>query len=962
MAAPVIEPPITPVSPPAPTPSKEWWAIPVEQVVSEFNTNPLTGLLEDQVLKNRETYGSNSLPEGEKETLLQSLIEAFTDPLALILTFAAALSAGIGLIEGESQELQQAGWIMGIVIFMTMVSYFTDRSADNALQKLKDLQKVMARVIRNNAQADVESHELVPGDVIFLVQGSRVPADARIVQANNASVVEAALTGEPEEKPKSNEVISAEAPLDHRTNMVFSGTFVTSGNITAVVTETGIHTELGKIFTMLESTEETATPLQKQLDQLGRALMIGTVIVSVLVVSIYLLRGVDPLDALVVAVALAIAFIPEALGAIITIALALGVREMVTKKAIIRQIHAAEGLGSVSVVCTDKTGTITYGQMTPTHLWTFDTGEALITNNDNEKGDARTKLIVKSSEFRQHTHRFADLLNVIRFANNNTNSSEVALAKLADLAGTPITPEQLLTRRAEVPFDSARKRMSTLVEVDGKVMMFTKGAPEVILNHCVDVQMKVGEAPVMLNAPASSYGFEVDPRTKVTGQLYSLRSVIEKQLRRFENEGYRVFAFAQREMPASQQAIGQTDEEQMTFLGLIALSDPPRPEVLDTVRLLNGANIVAKMITGDSPVTALSIAKQVGLVGPDATQDNVLEGIDVQNMEKRSRGEGWHKEDLKRIYETNVFARVTPTDKVYIVDALQKAGYLTAMTGDGVNDAAALKKADIGIAMESGTDMAKEVSDVVLTGTYSAIASAVEVGRTILYRARLYIHALLSTNGAEVLMFIFAALVGWPVPLTAIQLLVINLLGDSWLSMALAAENPEKDVMIQKPRPSNEPVITPPMWMSIALQSFVATIVMCLAFVIARDYTDSEGLSRTSEAALAIQQTAVFVAFMTQKILRSAFTARSLKYNLWQIGLFTNRWSLIAAVITILIALAAIYILPVGMEPVPGEILPMLLGLGLIPPIAEEIWKLIRRQMTIRQVADIQKKLATQQS
>jgi P-type Ca2+ transporter type 2C len=884
-----------------------WWAYPASAVVASLKVDPVSGLTESEARTRRQQFGPNSLPEEEEESVWTSLIAAFKDPLAIVLTIAAVLSAVIGLVNGETEELQQALWIMGIVVFMTLVGYFTDRSASNELAKLKDLQKVFARIIREGKQSEVESKEVVPGDVIYLTQGSRVPADGRIVEAVNAAINEALLTGEPFDVSKSPDVLPDDTPLSKRSNMVYAGTFVTSGNITAVATGTGTKTELGKIWEELRTTEDTQTPLQRQLEKLGNLLLIGTLVVCVLVVLIYIVFQHYPIvDALVVAVALAIAFIPEALGAIITIALALGVREMVQKKAIIRRLHAAEGLGSVSVVCTDKTGTITFGRMTATHLWTFDTNE----------------LRVEGVSFKDHDAELEQLLDIVRFNNNLADPSEMALGRLAEWAGFTITSEERANREAEIPFNSSRKMMSTVDRNQrGRRMLRTKGAAERLLSRCKYVLKGGAQVPFT----------DED------------RAVVHAQVVRFEREGYRVLAFADRDLDDSIRQISDEHEQELTFIGLVALSDPARPEVRTTVEQLRRAGITAKMITGDSPLTALSIAKDVDLVPSSATLSAVIDGPEIQ----RIAANGVDKvppEELARISRTNVFARVTPSDKVTIVKALQRSGALVAMTGDGVNDAPSLKQADVGIAMNSGTDLAKDVSDVILTGTYEAIANAVQVGRTILYRARLYIHALLSTNAAEVLLFIIAAVAGWPVPLTAIQLLVINLLGDSWLSIALATEKEEPNVMTKPPRPASEGVITPYMWLSIGIQSVVATFVMSVAFLIARDQTRAMGLSDTSAQALAIQQTSVFIAFMAQKILRSAFTARSLNFNLWQIGFFSNKWSLYAALLTIGIAFAAVYLIPVGMTPVPIEILPALFGLGLIPPIVEEVVKFVRRQ------------------
>jgi P-type Ca2+ transporter type 2C len=902
----------TSAAPPASTGSQlansHWWAASATEALTRLHTDRTNGLSKEEAKKRTDQYGPNSLPEEKEQGLLASLIEAFTDPLAIVLTVAAVLSAIIGLVNQHPEELQQAFLILGIVIFMTLVSYFTDRSASNELAKLKDLQKVFARLIRNGTQIHVEAHEVVPGDIIYLTQGSRVPADARIVDAVNASINEALLTGEPFDVQKTSDILIPDTPLSRRANMVYAGTFVTTGNITAVVTATGINTELGKIWSELHSTQDTQTPLQKQLDQLGKLLLVGTLVLCVLIVLIYIVVQQYPiLDALVVAVALAIAFIPEALGAIITIALALGVREMVQKKAIIRQLRAAEGLGSVSIICTDKTGTITYGRMTATHMWTFDTGE----------------IRTEDANWQIHEKEFEKLLDVIRLVNNLADPSEIALGKLAELAGYTMTEEERAKREFEIPFNSERKMMSTVhANARGRRALRTKGASDRLLKRS-DYCIKNGQ----------QVPFEDEDRAKVSAQVLS-----------FEEKGYRVLAFAEREIAPETTQFSTTDdnEEHLTFVGLVALSDPARPEVKNTVEQLRHAGITAKMITGDSPNTALSIAKDVGLVPASADITAVLEGKDIQALAAHGV-DAMSVADIERITKTNVFARVTPTDKVTIVRALQRGGALVAMTGDGVNDAPSLKQANIGIAMEAGTDLAKDVSDVVLTGSYEAIASAVQVGRTILYRARLYIHALLSTNAAEVITFIIAALAGWPVPLTAVQLLVINLLGDSWLSIALATEKEEANVMSKPPRPASEPVITRYMWTSLGIQSVVATAVMCLAFLIARDYVTRAGI--TGSNALAIQQTAIFATFMVQKILRSAFTARSLNYNLWEIGFFSNKWSLYAALLTAGIALAAIYVFPVGMRPLPAEIVPALVGLGFIPPIVEEAVKFVRKQL-----------------
>ncbi|MDZ4670961.1 MAG: cation-transporting P-type ATPase [Phototrophicales bacterium] len=930
----------TPLSISEPNPNssqKAWWNYPQDQILAELDVNLAQGLSAPAVNLRRARDGANELPEEKKPTWYQALVTAFfTDRLALILTAAAILSAIVHLSKGEYNELQQSVWIMGIVIFMILVGYITDRSADNALENLKNLQKEMTNAIRDGARVVVESSELVAGDVIELKMGARVPADSRVMLEKDAMLNEAVLTGESLPIAKIAEPLPLETILADRDNMIFTGSFMTSGNLTAVVTATGTQTELGKIWEKLQQTEETQTPLQKQLDQLGDLLTKATLALCVFIVLIYVVvQQYDILTALLVAVALAIAFIPEALGAIITIALALGTREMVGKKAIIRKLRAAEGLGSVSVICTDKTGTVTFGEMKATHLWTHNTGT----------------LSANSSAERLRADDLGQLMEIVRLCNNQSDASELALATLAQNGGHTITPEDAQSRAHEFPFSSATKWMGVVHLHDNGYMLYIKGAPEILLGRCSSLYTHAGNIPM----------------------TDDMRRDIEAEIKKFAVEGYRVLAFVDKLLTADQFATEGYEQMGLTFVGLVALSDPPRPEVSDTVKLLREAKITAKMITGDRPDTAVSIAKSVGLAPQDATEEYAVQGVvlhqwineanakinaqiaknptmskDDQKKLRHDVTAYFDDHQLERLVKSNVFARVTPEDKVVIIQALQRKGMISAMVGDGVNDAAALKQADVGIAMVNGADLAKNVSDVILTGTYSAIASAVRVGRTILYRARLYTHALLSTNGAEVGLFIVAAFAGWPIPLTALQLLVINLLGDSWLSIALATEKEEANVMQQPPRKSDEAVITRYMWMSIGFQSLLVTILMAFVFYFSGEFAKglidpATGVLYTPDSVVAIQRTSIFIMFMTQKILRSAFTARSMSYNLWEIGFFTNKWSLIAAVITIGISVAAIYVLNIGMVTVPNDLLPMLFGLGFVPPLAEELVKFARR-------------------
>lgn len=879
-----------------------FWARTSDEVLYHVQSS-VTGLTEDIAEDNLRTFGPNALPEEEKKGLLSALYDLFTDPLSLVLSGAAILSAAIGLFNNEPEKLNQALLIFGIVIFMGLVGFITDRRANNSLEKLKDLQRTYARVIRDGKVVEIESTFIVVGDIILLKEGDKVPADGYVLVATKAEVNEAVLTGEPLPREKRVGVFDENTPLANRGNMVYAGTYMAAGSVTAVVTATGVATELGAIWEQLRSAEETDTPLQQQLDRLGKVLLYGTLFVCIAVVLIYIIRGTDLVEALIVAVSLAIAFIPEALGAVITIALAMGVSEMVKREAIIRRLRAAEGLGSVSVVCTDKTGTVTLGKMKASHVWIAAKGETEV-NGDNAFLSAKA---------------YQRLLEVVRFCNNQANPSEHALAELAKIAGFEINSDVRATREHEIVFTSERKLMSTINAHDTGRILRSKGAPERLLERCATILYGNEILPL-----------EGDIKAKVLAAIIS-----------FEERGYRVMGFADKEIPTTEE-MGDQAEKALTFVGLVALSDPARPEVKGTVAALRGAGITAVMITGDSPLTALSIAKDVGMVPQDATLADVIAGSELDQYDA-TRIEEVPDEVIAKIARTHVFARTTPSHKVLIVKALQRAGLLVAMTGDGVNDAPSLKQADVGIAMSAGTDITKETADVILTGTYQAIVAAVEVGRTILYRTRLYSHALLSTNGAEVLLFIVAALAGWPVPLTAVQLLVINLLGDSWLSIALATEKSEKDTMKQKPRSTSEGIITRYMYGSIALQSVITTVILSVAFIFA---TNVAALSAfDTKTTLVLQQTVVFCTFMVQKVLRSAFTARSLTYNLWEIGLFTNRWSLLAALVTAVIAVVAINVPMFGMMPLPIEMLPLVFILGLIPPVAEEVVKFVRRKL-----------------
>lgn len=895
------------------------WANSPEEVLSATHTPP-SGLSAADVEERLKTYGPNAFPEETKPGIFSELIDAFKDPLALTLTVAAILSAVIGLLNHDPDNLRSAALIEGIVVVMVLVGYVTDLQSGKALDALKKMQKTMCRVQRGNEIIEIEATQLVVGDIVLLKEGDRVPADCRVLYEVMAKTSESALTGESAPVSKSADQVAEGTELAARSDMLFSGTDVVGGDITAVVVCTGLNTELGKIYDQVKSAEETQTPLQKQLETLGDFLTKATFAVCGAIILIFLARNLQVFttffsepsaatleavvqtlaSALIVAVALAIAFIPEALGAVITIALAFGVREMVAEKAIIRRLRAAEGLGSVSVVCTDKTGTVTFGAMKATHLWTANTGEQ------------PTEHVVSLMNVGLNR-----LLKVIQLCNNLAGPTEKALADLARLAGFEMNGNLHESQLEEIPFNSSRKMMSKMHLVEGQRRLFTKGAPERLIERCTHILS----------------GNDREPMTE------EWKMKIREAVTLFELRGMRVLAFADRDIDGDGK-IDESTEWGLTFCGLVAMSDPARPEVRKTVAIMRAAGINPVIITGDSPRTALAIAQDVDILDQTAALGSIMTGSELDRYDANNI-DAIPEVVRDRIIRTSVFARTSPTHKLLIVKVFQAAGKLVAMTGDGVNDAPSLKQANVGIAMVNGTDVTKEVADVILTGTYSAIAAAVRVGRTILHRTRLYSHALLSTNGAEVGIFVLAVVLGWAIPLTAIQLLTINLLGDAWLSIALATEKSEKDVMQRPPRRAEEPFINGYMLGSIIVQSIVVTSLLGIAYLLAVGYAQSYGFDAKQTTVLT--QTTIFVTFMVQKILRSSFTARSLSFNIWQIGFFSNKWCLLAALASGTLAVAAMYLPIFGMMPLPEQLLPYVLLLGVVPSLVEEAIKLVRR-------------------
>ncbi len=881
------------------------WSLSEDELYQLYITSP-DGMAPEEAIEREHQYGPNELPKAPEEPILVTVFKALRDVMTILLFVSGAVSAFIGVTQHDSEAIINAVLLFSLVLINSYMSVSGEIKAQRNLSKLKNTTQRFVKVVVHGKEDTIPVEKLVPGQIIVLKQGDIVPADARIFVASNAQVSEAALTGEGEPVTKRAGTLPEDTKLAERRNMVFSETMVTSGSITAIVTHIGTHTEYGKIWSRLEATEKQPTPLEKEMEKLAKVILVVALIVAFAIVGISIARGEGVLQALITAVALAVAFIPEALKTVISLALSQAKDQMVERGAIIRELNAAEGAGSVDTVITDKTGTLTYGdRMKALAVWTLSEGEREV--NGIAKG---VKGVLRR------------LVGIAHACNDMSSSTEEAIAVLAyELAELEVTADtkgrgRILT----VPFSSDRKRMTTVNARKGKIQINTKGAPEVLLDMC---------------------RFVVAENNTAIELTDELRRQILTQVDSFARRGLRTLAFADADL-ANYVHPDEFDESahELVFVGLVAIYDAPRPEIKKTIEQFAVAGIVAKMATGDNPLTAFEIAKQIGMVPQNAIFDEVVMTGDV--FKKLIAG-GVTPETLAKIDKVRVFARMNPEDKIDLVQIHQAAGHIVAMAGDGVNDAPSIKAADVGIAVKGATELTQAFADVVLTADYSAIAVMIEVGRTIMNRARLYTHALLSTNGAEVGMFIVSTIFHWFDPFTAVQLLLINLLGDGPLSVALSREKAEPDVMEQQPRKKTEGILTPYIYAGIAYQSILTTGLLALAYVLTQNFIAATGFELEEK----LFHTVLFSVFMVQKVLRSAFTARSLKYNIWQIGWFTNPDALKAAAYVVFLTAVSPFIPFLGFTPLPVELLPLLL-LGFVPPAAEEVVKFVRQRIVRR--------------
>jgi P-type Ca2+ transporter type 2C len=882
----------------APAPAQaEWHSLAPASAAAALGTDEAAGLSPGEAARRLAESGFNELAEKPRPGFLSLLFDQFKDFLVLILIGAAIVSLILG-------EWVDAAAIIMLVILNAVIGVVQESRAEKALAALKRMAAPDARVVRGGRTLVIPSRELVPGDVVLLEAGNHVPADARLTETVNLRVEEASLTGEsvPVEK-HAHARVEETAALGDRTSMAWMGTTVTFGRGRGMVTCTGMRTQIGLIAAMLQDATDEDTPLQKKLTQVGRALGIGALAICAIVFLVGIVEGRNILVMFMTAVSLAIAAVPEGLPAIVTICLALGMQEMIKRHALIRRLPAVETLGSATTICTDKTGTLTQNEMTATRLWADGeiftiTGEGWQPRGEVRKGDRRAELrdygavrlllqagmLASDARLEIEPARGPSAEPVHRMVGDPTEGALVVAAAKAGLHRERV--ERVFPRVAEIPFDAERKRMSTIHAAPaaapagpgavvlppadpaaGDFVMFVKGAPDLLLERCAAVHHR-GEARRLTEADRQGI-------LHVNAELAS--------------GALRVLGVAWRRLSSPPgESTPPSLESDLTFLGLIGMMDPARPEAGPAIDIAHGAGLRVIMVTGDYPETAAAVGRSIGLLQGTG---RVLSGRQIDALDDPALSSA--------LDTTSVFARVSPQHKVRIVDALKNKGQIVGMTGDGVNDAPALRHADIGIAMGlTGTDVTRETADMVLTDdNFASIISAVEQGRIIFSNIRKFVYFLLSCNLGEIGTIFLGTLLGWPIPLTAIQLLWMNLLTDGAPALALGMERGEPGIMTRPPRPVAEPIINGSMGIGLALQAVAITAVSLCAFWVGMNVFGS----------VETGQTMAFVTLSGCQVVR-AYTNRSERASVFALGVFSNAWMQYAALTSSALLLAVVYI------------------------------------------------------
>ncbi len=853
------------------------------ELLSELNTDKQNGLSSAEAAHRKEKYGANKLREKKKKTTMQRFLDQFKDAMILILIAAAIISFVVVCVEQNWGELFEPALIVLIVILNAVMGVYQEGKAEKALDALKNMSAPHARVIRDGEEKIIDASELVPGDIIRLEAGDFVPADARLLHSAGLKSEESALTGEsvPSEKDYLADVKDG-APLGDRHNMVYSGCSITYGTATAVVTATGMDTEMGKIANMLDNEEEGQTPLQQKLAQLGKYLGILALVACAVIFVVGLVNGIPVLEIFMTAVSLAVSAIPEGLPAIVTIVLSIGVQRMVKKNALIRKLPAVETLGGASVICSDKTGTLTQNRMTLTKAYVEGYLDPENISNNNTEGIK--KLLMYGALCCDGSVAFHGTEE-----QHIGDPTETAIVLAAHKNGMPKDDlNKKYPRLAEIPFDSDRKLMTTVNRIDGKNVVIVKGAFDMMAPRCV------------------------------AGDLETARKVTDAM----SESALRVLAVAYKEIDAvPQNPTSEELENGLTFMGLVGMIDPPRPEAKEAVAVCRRAGIKPVMITGDHVVTASAIAKELGIL---LEGDRAITGAELDAMTDRELDE--------QVENISVYARVSPENKIRIVKAWQRKGQVVSMTGDGVNDAPALKAADIGCAMGiTGTDVAKGAADMTLTDdNFATIVDAVREGRGIYANIKKVVGYLLGTNIGEVITVFMAMLLWHKTPLLSMQLLWINLVTDSLPAIALGMEAVESDVMDRKPKPKNEGIFANGLGIRVVIQGIMFAVLTLIGFKV------GENVTGTLEGG----QTLAFMVLALSQVVQ-AFNMRS-EHSLFKIGPFKNHklnWAALASTLLVALVLFTPLKTAFGLVTLPAELYLLGLGLILIPLVAMELSK-----------------------
>lgn len=879
----------------------------VSATVEILGADTMKGLTATEARARLARDGANKLTERTPPPWWRNLLEQFNQLVIWILIAATIVSGILG-------DWLEAGAIFAIVLLNALLGFFQERKAEEALSSLRKLSSPGTKVLRDGSLHNIAAEELVRGDVVQLEAGDRVPADLRLISTFGLTTQEAALTGESMSVEKEAEaVLPNESTIAEQINMAFMGTSAAAGKGRGVVAATGMESELGRIAGFLQAEEREPTPLQKRLEELGRVLIVACLALVALIFFLQLLRGERLARTFLMAVSLAVAAVPEGLPAVVTIALALGLQRMVKRNALIRRLASVETLGSVTVICSDKTGTLTRNEMTVTEIVTASEHYRVTGSGYAPEGEFIEE---KSGRAVPPTEtELALALKIGLWCNNSHLESPNESDERWRIVGDPTEGALVVAARKaglqrdfahtivhEIPFDSQRKLMSAVVREAGEqTAIYTKGAPELLLERCAFEQRPNEVVPLS------------PPR----------REEILQQSRALADRALRVLGLAWREVDENLKTHGEHD---LIFVGLAGMIDPPREAARIAVAKCKAAGIRPVMITGDHPATALAVARQTGIAG---AQDTAISGAQLDALsDEELSGE---------VERLSVYARVSPEHKLRVVKALQACGAVVAMTGDGVNDAPAVKTADIGIAMGlTGTDVTKEASDMVLTDdNFASIVNAVEEGRGIYDNIQEFVHYLLSSNASEILLVLLAAVIGWPVPLIPIQLLWINLITDGIPALALAMEKPAADIMQRRPRSPNEPFFTRERGTRILIHGLLMASVMVAGFAFAY-----------AKAGVVYAQSAVFYVTMFAQLFFS-FACRSQRYTLLQLGLFSNPYLLGAIVFSGVLQMALLW-LPLteriffGRPPQFGFDWLVIFGLALTPVSIIEIAKMIQ--------------------